>query len=549
MGTTQWNSIPIPLVAIENVEIVKSPGTLYGANALAGVINIVTRQPQERWLVEGKGLYGNGATHSEQVYLGLNTGQTKASFSGSQIASNIFSPKSTLAENQNASLFGNLMFSREWSTNQRSSLRFGFSQLKQVPQLVNPGAILMLGESKSWILDGEHEINFADQDPLKFSFTYRHYDVEHPAHLGMAEASASSGTFVGNLEKNLTLLQDRNRLLIGVEMTHKTSASSENDPVDAPVSQRSPGRSQKLLSMDVNARGWAMYLQDIHSLRENLKLYIGSRYDWHWCNYRVFSPYASLVWRPNVDTYWRFNSHWASRFPNLYELFGTFSFARTTESDETRKVTLSGGGEALKTEHVRALELGYGSRYAGRLTVDLNLFRYWIRRPVALTVNFREIFTEEGITHSLIDGIYENQQNITTQGGEAELSFVLYNWLQLRADMAYHALGESQSLMAHRATPRLIAHAGPELRWGFGTRMKLEWEHRGVSEWKVFADGDQRNRLEGVDLVNFSLESSWNTFLFGVRVDNVLDKKHFMFPQGLGSEIGRRLLFTAQNAF
>ena len=61
--------------------------------------------------------------------------------------------------------------------------------------------------------------------------------------------------------------------------------------------------------------------------------------------------------------------------------------------------------------------------------------------------------------------------------------------------------------------------------------------------------GDQRNRLEGVDLVNFSLESSWNTFLFGVRVDNVLDKKHFMFPQGLGSEIGRRLLFTAQNAF
>lgn len=42
-GTTRWSSIPVQLAEIRQIEVVRGPATaLYGANAVAGVINIVT---------------------------------------------------------------------------------------------------------------------------------------------------------------------------------------------------------------------------------------------------------------------------------------------------------------------------------------------------------------------------------------------------------------------------------------------------------------------------------------------------------------------------
>jgi iron complex outermembrane receptor protein len=47
-GTTLWEILPITLDDIKQIEIIKGPGSaLYGANAFAGVINIITKQPEE----------------------------------------------------------------------------------------------------------------------------------------------------------------------------------------------------------------------------------------------------------------------------------------------------------------------------------------------------------------------------------------------------------------------------------------------------------------------------------------------------------------------
>ncbi|UCD85427.1 MAG: TonB-dependent receptor, partial [Deltaproteobacteria bacterium] len=47
-GGTIWEALPIQLEDIERIEIIKGPGSvLYGANALTGVINIITKSPDE----------------------------------------------------------------------------------------------------------------------------------------------------------------------------------------------------------------------------------------------------------------------------------------------------------------------------------------------------------------------------------------------------------------------------------------------------------------------------------------------------------------------
>ena len=48
LGTVLWGTLPVSLDEIERIEIIRGPGSaIYGANAVTGVINIITRPPGE----------------------------------------------------------------------------------------------------------------------------------------------------------------------------------------------------------------------------------------------------------------------------------------------------------------------------------------------------------------------------------------------------------------------------------------------------------------------------------------------------------------------
>lgn len=79
----------LSLANIERVEVLRGPqGTLYGKDAIGGVINVVTKQPTNEWTGKAGVEYGtnnyrelkfnaNGALKEDQLYLGVN-GQYRA---------------------------------------------------------------------------------------------------------------------------------------------------------------------------------------------------------------------------------------------------------------------------------------------------------------------------------------------------------------------------------------------------------------------------------------------------------------------------------------
>ncbi|MBT1705038.1 TonB-dependent receptor plug domain-containing protein [Chryseosolibacter indicus] len=63
-GGTFWESLPIDLNDVEKIEVVRGPSsTLYGPNAVSGVINIITRHTDKQgWSVNGSTQYGTQNT-------------------------------------------------------------------------------------------------------------------------------------------------------------------------------------------------------------------------------------------------------------------------------------------------------------------------------------------------------------------------------------------------------------------------------------------------------------------------------------------------------
>ncbi|MBN1491215.1 MAG: TonB-dependent receptor [Phycisphaerae bacterium] len=75
-GGTVWNSWPIQLEDIERVEVIRGPGGVaWGANAINGVINIITKDPKDDFGLTVTGGGGSRGTHKE--HLGYSFGDDK----------------------------------------------------------------------------------------------------------------------------------------------------------------------------------------------------------------------------------------------------------------------------------------------------------------------------------------------------------------------------------------------------------------------------------------------------------------------------------------
>ena len=82
LGLTVWPAIPVGLEEIDRIEVIRGPGSaLYGANAMLGVINIITKRPGTGYRNELTAIGGTGDTGgvSYVAYGGSNVVRYRAS--------------------------------------------------------------------------------------------------------------------------------------------------------------------------------------------------------------------------------------------------------------------------------------------------------------------------------------------------------------------------------------------------------------------------------------------------------------------------------------
>lgn len=83
LGATLWSTLPVTLEEIERIEVIRGPGAaVYGANAVTGVINLITRTPGEEERTVFRGAAGTAAYGRGSVMTTGRRGRTSYRLAG-----------------------------------------------------------------------------------------------------------------------------------------------------------------------------------------------------------------------------------------------------------------------------------------------------------------------------------------------------------------------------------------------------------------------------------------------------------------------------------
>lgn len=467
----------VPIEQIEKIEVVRGPmSVLYGADALGGVINIITQRPDKAMsgtvkvtgrLAEGdNGGDGHamdfnlGGSARDNLQLGLSGQQSRRAAVESQL-----NPGTSAIEGKSQQ---QLSFRADWQP--------------------APGHNLNLEHTK-----GEEE-RWYDTAARSGALYQSQYDIERSQSslswkgpVGETEASlrayrsdvdvtnqATSGgtpTSPQALQENVA---DGN-LVFGVGDNHSVTTGFEfrTTELEHPLLPNGSGE----------AKTRAAYLQDVFQLSEQTSATFGVRWDKHDSFGSEISPRAALTWQASDDLTLRASYGHGFRAPTIKQVAPGYSFPAG--------IFIINSNPDLKPETNDAWELGLNYSREN-MSLDASLFDNKVKNLI--DTRFNQIL--EGGTQ---EWTYDNIDSARLRGFEIATRLNLQSNLKLTNSYQYlDAKDDDGQRLEHR--PRHTLSAG------------LEWEKNGwLSSLRAEYLADQRVIPPGsrtmVDLPDTTL---WN---------------------------------------
>lgn len=418
-----WDAQNTMLEDIDRIEVVRGPGgTLWGANAVNGVINIITKKSQDTQggLVRAS-LGGEGAMSAAGRY-------------GGKISENTFARFYLTYDDFGA----NRLHSTEADGNDSWQPKQTGFRMDGRPS-----------GSSEWTLQGDLYENEGDQWVVPYwtsnspfySTLDDQWDTKGGNVLGRWRQELSAGraiTFkayydynkrsdaVFNLEfSTIDLdLQYETKLGRRQNLTMGTGYRSIQGDFDETFQVSLPDRSDNLYSA---------FLQDEISLvADRLWLTLGTKYEHNDYTGSEWQPSAKLLWKPGAD-----HSLWGSiaravRTPSIVEQYGRVLMGRYPVYWGNTLIGVGDinfvGNPDFDSEIVNAYELGYRWQASKNLSFDLALFYN----------EYDDIYTASPTVSGMdVDSVFVNAQSGHGQGFELAVDWKARSWLSFALAYSY----------------------------------------------------------------------------------------------------------------
>ena len=453
-----WKTIPVTLPEIKRIEVLKGPASaVYGFNAFDGVINIITKSPEE---MRGTTLQFGGGEFGT-----ISSAAVHAGTSGK------FGYRLSVGHDQN----------QQWRD--RDALAFRDNKFNVQTEYH------LTADSKLSVSGGLVDANRFD-GPMTTTgvtigastpaFGYGHVVYERPNFFVRTFWNRWNDTVdltVHPLIANFLRITDP-ALSPRVQFQGDTYNAEAQHSLDLSAAHRfTYGANYRLntLSSDLidkysteNRLGF--YVQDEWKATETITLVAGVRYDLDTFIHPTVSPRVTLLYRPASDHTFTLGVSKAYRPPTLIEShFSSLAFITLPPPIPSPPPSAGGGSSNLGPEQITSYEAGYqGWYWKHRLRIRGNLFFNHISDLIVPT-------TPTPGQGGLAD-IY---------GGEAGVEFVVTRWLSGFANYSYQEVGQSFTGAARRSPPRFKWNTGLRGDWESGVNGEIAYHHVGAATYPI----------------------------------------------------------------
>jgi iron complex outermembrane recepter protein len=426
-----WDAQDVVMEDLDRIEVIRGPGaTLWGANAVDGVINVISKSAKETQGLLLSGSAGSVEQDSETVRY------------GGELASNLYyrvyakrSDMSDLSDSNgksagdawNSSLGG---FRADWEPPSQNVLTlqgdYYYSEAAQPSEIVSlaPPAIALVNASEynqGGNILGRWTHNVSDSAQMTLQTYYDH--VEQNTGFGIEYLNTYD-----------------------IDLQHRFSLGSWNDFVWGTgyryqAVDDTPTFELTWLPPTQHIRLFNVFGQDdIKIVPDRLHLILGSKFEDNSLIQWEVEPNGRLLWTPTESqTLWAAVSR-AARTPSLFELDTRLNAAAFQASPASPPALVSVFGNPNSTaEKLLAYETGYRVEPVRNLSFDLTGFYNVYQHLLVQVANPTVIETSPSPTHLLISSTYMNAGSGDTYGIELSSQWrVFENW---RLTASYSWLG------------------------------------------------------------------------------------------------------------
>jgi iron complex outermembrane receptor protein len=531
-----WDVQDVLMEDVQRIEVIRGPGaSLWGANAVDGVINVTTRSAKDTQgtYVEGEGgsqqrasaamRYGGKLADGLYFRVFAKGRDDTGEYNGSQPA------------NDNWKL-GHMGFRADWQTGAKDLLTFqGDAYSGDIGQVIPAVTIIgrpgpdgrLIAQVAGGNLLTRWTHDFAPGAQLQVRAYYDGTHRDDPTFLDTQD------TFDLDVQQGVRL-PFRQDLLLG--FNYRTT------------DDRIQGKGLFALtppdSQDTVVSG---FIQDQISVLPNLKITLGTKLEHNDFSGFEYQPTARFAWNPTQDqTFWGAVSR-AVRVPTRLERDVDINVTDPAQ-DPVLKLL---GTKTFGAEHLVAYELGYRLRLAKAILVDLAAYYDVHRRLASLELGtaFADPRTGQGVvplveqnlTHGVGKGV-EASLTVTPLRGWRVVGNYTYFLLQLTAE----GMDLNHELLFTGSTPRnqfsvqsyldLPAHLQLDLFFRYVSRLPSSEQLSAGQVTDAYATADARLAYRGFEKFEISLAGR-----------SLLQDHHREFPGG--DEVKRAFLAKVAGRF
>ncbi|HEY3473598.1 MAG TPA: TonB-dependent receptor, partial [Anaerolineales bacterium] len=431
----------------------------WGFNAFDGIINIITKSPEE---IKGTTIQVGGGEYGTLTASAINAGKVKD-----------FGYRLSIGHNQNA----------EW--NDRNALAFRDNLFNILTEYALPSEAKL--KVAGGLVDSNHFDGQFSEETLSSSRPaqgYANVGYERPNFFIRAfwnyYSDQPNTRFTGLLAPFLGPITYRGRESIATFAANTYNVEAQHTIQLWPghlfvygANYRYNTLSSTFLNNFTTENRLGLYIQDEYQVSNSVTLVAGARYDLDTFINPTVSPRIALLYRPAPNHTFRLSWSVAYRPPTMVE---TNSITNVNTVFSPVQITAAGNPN-LAPEEINSYEASYQGWYLNhRLQVRASVFYN----------HLSDLIKDTDVSPTFATRV-NDPGSADIYGGETGIDFLATKWLSGFANVSYQEISQTFTGRAQRGAPRFKWNAGLRGEWDNGLSGEVAYHYYGAA---TYAQGD-----------------------------------------------------------